>query len=172
MSKALASPSTLPEAGLDLPSAVTAYRDWLVEQALIRTAGNVTEAAKLLRIKRTTLMAIQRTPTPVRFVPRRGEQPSEPVAEQATEAEPTTRVRARVRRGAAPIVAPAPAQPTEPGHERDGVLGISPRAVAELKAKGLSNLAIAHELGCNRYMVEKILRQPMGLAKCGERREP
>lgn len=168
MSKSVAAPSTLPEAGLDLPSAVTAYRDWLVEQALIRTAGNVTEAAKLLRIKRTTLAAIQRTPTPVRFVPRRGEQPSEQVAEAdpVAETEPDTRVRARVRR----LVAPAPV-PAEPQRE-PGVLGVSRFRVVELKARGMSVVQIARELGCNRYMVEKILREPAGLAKCGEKRQP
>lgn len=43
-------PSVLPPEGLDLFDELTRYRDWLLEQALIRTANNKREAAHLLGI--------------------------------------------------------------------------------------------------------------------------
>lgn len=48
--------STLPEEGIDLNAELARYQSWLVSQALIRAMGNRTKAARLLRIKRTTLV--------------------------------------------------------------------------------------------------------------------
>ena len=48
--------STLPDEGLDLYVELQRYRDWLITQALVRTQGNRAGAARLLGIKRTTLV--------------------------------------------------------------------------------------------------------------------
>lgn len=48
--------STLPDEGIDLYRELDRYREWLIDQALIRTGGNRAGAARLLGIKRTTLV--------------------------------------------------------------------------------------------------------------------
>lgn len=52
--------STLPEEGIDLKAEMQRYQDWMVQQALIRSAGNKAKAAKLLKIERTTLVEMMR----------------------------------------------------------------------------------------------------------------
>ncbi len=141
--KSVACPSTIPEAGLDLSRAVDAYREWLVEQALIRTNGNVSEAARLLNVKRTTLDRMRMLGSRVRLVPRL----------PAATTEPVTGVHERAGAGG------------------DGIMRFSRSRAAELRGTGLSIVAIARELGCNRYMVEKLLSEPRPMAKCGARRE-
>jgi RNA polymerase sigma factor (sigma-70 family) len=42
--------------------------------------------------------------------------------------------------------------------------------VAALRAKGYSDAKIASELGCNKWLVERVRRSPAPLAKCGARR--
>ncbi len=49
-------PGGLPEAGLDLNAALRAYEVSMIEQALEHTEGNRNQAAKLLKINRTTLV--------------------------------------------------------------------------------------------------------------------
>ncbi len=138
-----ACPSTIPEAGLDLSRAVDAYREWLVEQALIRTNGNVSEAARLLNVKRTTLDQMRRRGSRVRLVPRL------PSAMNGAAPEPVTGVHVKGEAGG------------------DGVMRFSRSRAAELRGQGLSIPAIARELGCNRYMAEKLLSEPRPIAKCG-----
>ena len=46
----------LPEAGLDMGSMVSTLEEQLIKQALERTAGNQNQAARLLGLKRTTLV--------------------------------------------------------------------------------------------------------------------
>ncbi len=147
--KPVACPSTIPEAGLDLSRAVDAYREWLVEQALIRTNGNVSEAARLLNVKRTTLDRMRMRGTQVRLVPRL------PSVSPSAPPEPVTGVHERAR----------------PETSGNGVMRFSRTRAAELRGEGLSIVAIARELGCNRYMVEKLLSEPRPLRKCGARRE-
>jgi transcriptional regulator with GAF, ATPase, and Fis domain len=48
--------SALPESGLKLRDEMQRYQEWLVNQALIRTNGNRAQAARLLGLKRTTLV--------------------------------------------------------------------------------------------------------------------
>ena len=48
---------TLGEDGLDLNSAVEEFENRLIEEALRRTKGNKQAAARLLGLKRTTLVA-------------------------------------------------------------------------------------------------------------------
>jgi len=149
-----AAPSTLPEAGLDLAASLMAYRDWMVSQALIRTSGNKSEAAKLLKVKRTTLNEILRTASPVQLVQRPASSKRAPSEPPPSQAEPDTGVHERAR-PAAPVL-------------------IKRSTVAAFAAQGLNVRQIATELGCNRYMVEKILRELKDppLAKCREKREP
>lgn len=54
-------PSVLPEEGIDLAAELERYRCWLIEQALIRTDGNIIAAGKLLGYRhKTSLYAILR----------------------------------------------------------------------------------------------------------------
>lgn len=54
------SASGLPDDGIDLRAAVTNYENDLIKRALERTKGNRNQAARLLGIKRTTLVEILR----------------------------------------------------------------------------------------------------------------
>ncbi len=47
---------TLPEGGIDLKALLTRIEDTLIDQALERTGGNKNQAARLLGLKRTTLV--------------------------------------------------------------------------------------------------------------------
>ena len=49
-------PRQLPDAGVDLFSAVESYQNNLIKQALARTGGNKNRAAQLLGLNRTTLV--------------------------------------------------------------------------------------------------------------------
>jgi transcriptional regulator with PAS, ATPase and Fis domain len=61
---------TLSENGLDLNSAVEEFENRLIEEALRRTKGNKQAAARLLGLKRTTLVAkLRRRKTGVPFQP-------------------------------------------------------------------------------------------------------
>lgn len=53
---ALPSPMSLPEEGLDLDAVIAAIERELIERSLERTGGNKGQAAKLLHLKRTTLV--------------------------------------------------------------------------------------------------------------------
>jgi DNA-binding NtrC family response regulator len=52
----LSSPVLLPEGGLDLDAFVTNIERELIERSLERTGGNKGQAARLLGLKRTTLV--------------------------------------------------------------------------------------------------------------------
>jgi RNA polymerase sigma factor (sigma-70 family) len=47
-------PSVLPEGGLDLRAELARYRDWIIEQALIRTGGHHAKAARLLGFQQSS----------------------------------------------------------------------------------------------------------------------
>jgi DNA-binding NtrC family response regulator len=47
---------SLPEEGVDLPHLVSEFERQLIDQALERTEGNRGAAARLLNLKRTTLV--------------------------------------------------------------------------------------------------------------------
>ena len=53
---ALSSPVTLPEEGIDLERFVANLERELIERSLERTGGNKGQAARLLNLKRTTLV--------------------------------------------------------------------------------------------------------------------
>lgn len=48
-------PSVLPDGGIDLPAELARYRDWMIEQALLRSRGNRHAAARLLGISPCTI---------------------------------------------------------------------------------------------------------------------
>jgi len=48
--------ATLPDAGLDLRIHIAAIEEQLIRQSLDRTAGVVAQAARLLGLRRTTLV--------------------------------------------------------------------------------------------------------------------
>ena len=54
-------PNALPEEGVDLPSCVESYQNSLIVQALRRTDGNRTKAARLLGLNRATLAEMVRS---------------------------------------------------------------------------------------------------------------
>ncbi len=53
-------PAALPDGGIDLRAAVATYENELIRRALERTGGNRNQAARLLGLKRTTLVEILR----------------------------------------------------------------------------------------------------------------
>ena len=53
---ALLSPVTLPEDGIDLDAFIAGVERELIQRSLERTGGNKGQAAKLLNLKRTTLV--------------------------------------------------------------------------------------------------------------------
>ena len=53
---ALASPVTLPEEGLDFDAFIAEVERELIQRSLERTGGNKGQAARLLNLKRTTLV--------------------------------------------------------------------------------------------------------------------
>jgi hypothetical protein len=63
--------SALPPGGLNLRDELYSYQTWLVDQALMRTNGNRAAAARLLGIKRTTLVMMLRSGAPKSLGPRR-----------------------------------------------------------------------------------------------------
>ncbi len=62
--------SALPPGGLNLRDELQRYQEWLVDQALIRTNGNRAAAARLLGLKRTTLVMMLKTEAPMNLGPR------------------------------------------------------------------------------------------------------
>jgi transcriptional regulator with GAF, ATPase, and Fis domain len=52
--------STIPDEGISLYDELRRYQDWLVTQALIKSLGNRAKAARLLGLKRTTLVMMLR----------------------------------------------------------------------------------------------------------------
>jgi hypothetical protein len=151
-------PSVLPEEGLDLRAELERYKDWLIQQALVRTLGNVHAAAKLVRVSAETIYARTRDGRLGRV-----ERNSEPVPVVAAPAAPDP---------PALTVVPAPPAPSEPvlteptPPARSSTVGIRRSDVARLRAQGMDPKRIARELMCSVYLVEKILSTPAPIAKC------
>lgn len=122
--------ATLPEEGVDLCAELARYQSWMVDQALIRTNGNKQQAAKLLRINRTTLVEMLKRSTPLRPSAREESPPmkqEEPAGYQQIKA--------------------------------NGLQTVPRAAIARLRAEGLSAKRIAGQLQCNPYLVERELRR-------------
>lgn len=131
-------PSVLPEEGLALETELLRYRDWMIAQALLRTDGNRAQAAKLLGLNRTTLVEIlKRTQKGARD-------------ESVTERLP------------------------EKDHRLEALaLRVPWDDVARLRSEGMTDariikrLGLEYKLDAHRFTVEKVLRLPRPIAKCG-----
>jgi RNA polymerase sigma factor (sigma-70 family) len=67
--------STLPDEGVDLKAELQRYQDWMVQQALIRCAGNKAAAARLLGIERKTLVEMMKRSGVLRPLAKCGRKP-------------------------------------------------------------------------------------------------
>lgn len=123
--------ATLPEEGVDLCAELARYQSWMVDQALIRTNGNNQQAAKLLRINRTTLVEMLKRSTPLRPSARE----ESPPMKQEAEPDDYQQIDAK------------------------GLQKVPRAAIARLRAEGLSAKRIAGQLHCNPYLVERELRR-------------
>lgn len=144
--------STLPEEGINLRVELVRYQDWMIEQALIRTQGNKSQAAKLLGLKRTTLVMMLTTKG--RLLPS-AELEAAPGAIDG-DGEPPTTVRRR-EETAVPRVGDVDVRNI--GHIAQGVEMISAAAIRRYAADGLTRRQIANRLGCNPYIVDRVLRE-------------
>jgi RNA polymerase sigma factor (sigma-70 family) len=216
-------PSTLPEEGLNLPAELDRYRQWMIEQALFRSAGNKAEAARLLGLNRTTLVemlkrdndpsrpALEEQAAPVDSKPllermdaiivdtlasvggnhsraadllgigrttlyRRLAKRAERASGGTTDAPALARQESPSMIHEAPTIIPPPPDPPPPPseppsavHQRQVDPYAATRAEAlRLKGAGLTRDQIARRLGKNRFLIEKLIREPV-LAKCGGR---
>lgn len=156
-------PSVLPEEGLDLRAELERYKDWLIQQALVRTLGNVHAAAKLVRVSAETIYARTRDGRLGRkSEPPPAEVPSAPSASAREESPPmaqlaepeTTSEQALVTASLARVAARIPWD-----------------RVAAWRAEGLREGDICRRLmnivGAHRYTIEKAMKLPRPLAKCG-----
>lgn len=131
-------PSVLPEEGVQLDAELLRYRDWMIAQALLRTDGNRAQAAKLLGLNRTTLVEIlKRTHKGVR---------DESVTERLPEKD--SRLEALALRV-----------------PWDDVARLRSEGVAD--ARIIKRLGLEYKLDAHRFTVEKVLRLPRPIAKCG-----
>jgi RNA polymerase sigma factor for flagellar operon FliA len=154
-------PSVLPEEGLDLRAELERYKDWLIQQALVRTLGNVHAAAKLVRVSAETIYARTRDGR----LGRKSEPP--PVEVPA---------RASAREESPPMIHPPVVDPSSPEALAQASLArVAARIpwdrVAVLRAEGKSEGQIAKimkgVIGAHQWTIEKALRLPRPLAKCG-----
>jgi hypothetical protein len=155
---------TLPEEGLDLRQELLACQTHLVEQALLRTNGDRTRAAQLLRTDPLSLERLKRflSPAPV----------PTPASELPTRTD-LTRPRPYRDCRAPSVPASAKAGAGELGRIDGGVLKITRAVIRRLATEGLTAKQIGTQLGVNFYFIEKVLRaEAEQLAKCGSKREP
>lgn len=131
--------STLPENGVDLRAELARYQDWMIDQALIRTLGNKAKAARLLGLKRTTLVEMLNARG--RILPA----PAQPTEPEPDDDEPKT----------SPHATRMPTLPRIVG----GVERISAAVIRRYAIEGLDEKQIARRLGCNPFLVEKVLRE-------------
>jgi hypothetical protein len=139
-------PSTLPDEGINLTAELERYRDWMIEQALTRTLGNKQQAANLLGLNRTTLVEmLKRGRASARAESPPMKQCPDPVppSEEALVAASLARVAARIP------------------WDRVALLR------AEGKSEGQISRIIQGVIGAHKWTIEKALRLPRPLAKCG-----
>jgi hypothetical protein len=139
----------LPPDGVDLRAVLADQQCSLVEQALARSEGDLQAAAKLLRLsplELTRLHAGLRAPSP------------------DTRGRTGSRVNGSRVRAVSPVV-----EDEIPRIERGREI-ISAGAIRRLARDGFSEKQIASRLGCNYYVIEKVLRmqrESTELRKCG-----
>lgn len=125
--------AALPPDGVDLRAELNALRAARVRQALEQSSGDLSQAARLLRMSRLDLMRL----------------------EALDGAEPAPPPRGRRRQAAAP----SPLGVASVGRIAAGVELISAAAIRRLAADGLDARKIAARVGCNHYLVERVLRR-------------
>lgn len=116
--------------GVDLRAELDALQSARVSQALEQTGGDLSRAAKLLRMSRLDLL----------------------------------RLEARLAAARAPGAAPPRFEPplvdaSAIPRIESGVEFVSAAAIRRLDAEGYTERQIAGHLGCNAYLVEKVLRE-------------
>jgi hypothetical protein len=150
-------PSVLPEEGINLVAELERYKLWMIEQALIRTNGNQSEAGRLLGY------------------PNNGRALWLFLHSRKTGRLPAGMTKRARRAPGTEQPAPPPPRPTPaPPAKLDPVEAVARRIdwawVAQLRAQRLSdrNIAqkIAPSLGVHKVYVEKALGRPRPLAKC------
>lgn len=147
-------PSTLPDEGIDLAMELERYRDWMIGQALTRTLGNKQQAANLLGLNRTTLVEMLKRGTASARV-------KSPPMKQSVER----------------VTVPEPVPPSEAALVEASLLRVAARIpwdrVAVMRAEGKGDGWIARVIkgtvGAHQWTIEKALRLPRPLAKCGPR---
>jgi len=146
----------LPPNGVDLRAEVAAHQRSRVEQAMTRAGGDPGEAARLLRVSALELARLQAGP--VRSTS----------AERA--AAGTGRTGSRVNGSRQTGATPPPPPDDKVGRIERGVEVISSAAIRRLATDGFTERQIANRLGCNPFVVEKVLRmqaERSELRKCG-----
>lgn len=120
----------LPPDGVDLRAELDALQSARVSQALAQAGGDLGAAARLLRMSRLDLMRLEA---------RLSEPPRSPGGRRRREPRP-------------------PETTAFPRIER-GVEFVSAAAIRRLSVDGLTERQIARKLGCNPFIVEKVLRE-------------
>lgn len=148
-------PSVLPEGGIDLLAELERYRAWLIEQAMLRSAGNISAAARLLGFRGSAALykLLARRAQGLGF--RRGcaarldpsaHLPPQPLPTELAEALPVAEV-------------PAPAAERELAKL---MARIPWERVEQLRAEGAADWTIAKRLApsldTHRFSVEKALK--------------
>ncbi|HEY6056254.1 MAG TPA: sigma-70 family RNA polymerase sigma factor [Gaiellaceae bacterium] len=140
-------PSVLPEGGLDLRAELARYRDWIIEQALIRTGGHQAKAARLLGFQQSSFSRALRLGGGA-FTGLR---------------------KARKKRGSVPATSPAmkpPHRRAEHGDSLSDVISRLPRdEVAEWHGQGKTTGWIARQLtnrvGAGHALTEMAVRRTL-----------
>jgi DNA-directed RNA polymerase specialized sigma24 family protein len=122
---------SLPRDGIDLRAELEALKCARVRQALERTGGDLAAAARLLRMSRVDLLRLE-----ARIEANGAPEASAGRRRKATESEPIDVARIA-----------------------GGVEFVSARAIVRLARDGMPEKQIARRMGCNPYLVERVLRR-------------
>ncbi len=174
----LAEPKPASAEHVDVVPLREQIRDTILE-TYSQCDGNMARTAEALGIGRTTVhrylrrMRAVASPEVVELPEREpdtlpGAPLVPPPSEPAPSSEPPPELPDEEPIGAPPAPQAAEAQPMK-SEPPTGVHCIRIRRsdVAALRAQGLEPREIAGKLGCSRFLVEKVLRSPAPLAKCG-----
>lgn len=121
----------LPEGGVDLRAELVALQRARMRQALDKSAGDLAKAARLLRMSRAELVRLE---------------------SRLTDGEST--LPAARTPGASEVLDPSSVSRIVGGVER-----ISAAVIRRLADEGLDEGAITQRVGCNPFIVEKVLRE-------------
>jgi hypothetical protein len=154
----------LPAEGIDMRAELAECQVALVTQALSRSGGDLTAAAKLLNLTPLELARAQSPSAAAVFTtPAR---PENPVMKQPPAVKPPPQRPTLV--GALPALPEELPDEPEFGRIEKGLLRIDSSVIKRLTVEGFSPKQIARRLGVNSFFVERVQRmlaEPM--AKCG-----